>query len=71
MVDLLLAGWGDDGSKQSAAQRPPDGRRREALEAVRGVGMGGGRPLPQGGFGGVTPEKIFKLYVTNGEFSCI
>jgi hypothetical protein len=32
-----------------------------APEAVLGVGPGGGRPLPEGGFGGITPEKILEI----------
>jgi hypothetical protein len=34
--------------------------RRRRQEAVLGVGPGGGRPLPEGGFGGITPEKILE-----------
>ena len=36
-----------------------------------GVGSGGGRPLPQRGFGGATPEKILKFYDIKDAFLCI
>ena len=70
VADLEIAGGGDVGSEQSAAQRPPDDRRREAPEVVRGVGSGGGRPRPPPvrGFGGITPEKILKFYIAKDAF---
>jgi hypothetical protein len=35
--------------------------RPTAPETVLWVGPGGGYPLPEGGFGGITPEKILEI----------
>ena len=59
--------WADPGNFDGGGQglagalsaRPPGS----------GVGTGGGSPLPEGGVGGL-PQKIFKIYPSNGAFWC-
>ena len=45
--------------------------RVATAQAVLGVGVERGRPLPQQGSGGVTPGKFFQFYFTVYEFWCI
>jgi hypothetical protein len=46
-----------------SAERPS-----ERPKAARGLGAGGGRPLPPRGSGGITPGKFLNLQMLVGEF---
>ena len=57
-------GFFEGGATQWWKYPPTDDRSRSDRarpEAVLGVGVGGGRPLPQRGSGGVTPGKFFQF----------
>ena len=44
------------------------GEGQRTAKGSAGVGAGGVRPLPQYGFGGITPEIFWKFYMPNGAF---
>ena len=60
-------GWG---VQSVVCDRGAEGAKRPSArpKAVRGVGAGGGRPLPPRGSGGITPGKFLKIQMLAGEF---